>query len=180
VLEEEKFESAVVEEEKGKPGLPLSKDEPSGEAVEKVVYINRCAKVVKGGRRFSFSALVVVGDGKGKVGCGLGKANEVSDAIRKGTEYAKKSMKNVCLRGTTIPHEIFSKFDGGRVLLRPATKGTGIIAGGGVRAVLEAAGVKDVLAKSMGSSNPINVVKATMRCLESMRNLSMIKEMRGV
>jgi small subunit ribosomal protein S5 len=180
-VEEEKIiESVEIEPGKDKVEAPVSKDRPSGEAVEKVVYINRCAKVVKGGRRFSFSALVVVGDGNGKVGYGLGKANEVSDAIRKGTEYAKRSMKNVCLRGTTIPHENISKFDGGRVLLRPATKGTGIIAGGGVRAVLEAAGVKDVLAKSMGSSNPINVVKATMRCLESMHNLAMLREIRGV
>lgn len=154
--------------------------ESSGELVERVVYINRCAKVVKGGRRFSFSALVVVGDGRGQVGYGLGKANEVSDAIRKGTEYAKKSMKSICLRGTTIPHEAYCKFDGGRVLLRPATRGTGIIAGGGARAVLEVAGVRDVLAKSMGSSNSVNVVKATMRCLESMKNLKMIKELRGV
>jgi small subunit ribosomal protein S5 len=180
-VEEEKIiESVEIEQDKDKSEAPVFKDRPSGESVEKVVYINRCAKVVKGGRRFSFSALVVVGDGNGKVGYGLGKANEVSDAIRKGTEYAKRSMKNVCLRGTTIPHENTSKFDGGIVLLRPATKGTGIIAGGGVRAVLEAAGIKDVLAKSMGSSNPINVVKATMRCLESMRNLAMLREIRGV
>lgn len=168
-----------IEIAKEKPSETFEPAEVTAEIVEKVVYINRCAKVVKGGRRFSFSALVVVGDGRGKVGYGLGKANEVSDAIRKGTDYAKKSMRFVCLRGTTIPHGTFSKFDGGRVLLRPATKGTGIIAGGGVRAVLEAAGVKDVLAKSMGSSNPINVVKATVRCLESLRNLAMIKEMRG-
>lgn len=151
----------------------------SKEFFEKVVFINRCAKVVKGGRRFSFSALVVVGNGQGRVGYGLGKANEVSDAIRKGTEYAKKAMVSVCLRGTTIPHEIFDKFDGGKVFLKPATPGTGIIAGGGVRPVLEAAGVKDVLAKSMGSSNPINVVKATMRCLESLRDLGMVRAVRG-
>ncbi|MBI1883991.1 MAG: 30S ribosomal protein S5 [Chlamydiae bacterium] len=160
-------------------GKRISRGEVSSEFLEKVVYINRCAKVVKGGRRFSFSALVVVGDGRGKVGFGLGKANEVSDAIRKGTDYAKKSMKSVCLRGTTIPHEAFSKFDGGRVFLKPATKGTGIIAGGGVRAVLEAAGVRDVLAKSMGSSNAINVVRATMGCLESLKDLTMIRAMRG-
>ncbi|MBI1871394.1 MAG: 30S ribosomal protein S5 [Chlamydiae bacterium] len=146
--------------------------------MEKVVYINRCAKVVKGGRRFSFSALVVVGNGNGRVGFGLGKANEVSDAIRKGTDYAKRSMKTVCLRGTTIPHEVTGKFDGGRVFLKPATQGTGVIAGGGVRPVLEAAGVKDVLAKSLGSSNAINVVRATMKCLESLRDLAMIRAIR--
>lgn len=177
-MEEKAVESIVIEKDKPEPRF--STQQAPAETLEKVVHINRCAKVVKGGRRFSFSALVVVGDGRGRVGCGLGKANEVSDAIRKGTEYARKSMKNIVLRGTTIPHESLQKSDGGRVLLKPATKGTGIIAGGGVRAVLEAAGVKDVLAKSMGSSNPINVVKATMKCLESMRNLAMVREARGV
>lgn len=177
--EQEIVKTVGIEEEKSKPSRPSRERESAQEMVEKVVFINRCAKVVKGGRRFSFSALVVVGDGRGKVGYGLGKANEVSDAIRKGTEYAKKAMKLVCLRGTTIPHEADEKADGGRIFLKPATKGTGIIAGGGCRAVLEAAGVKDVLSKSMGSSNAINVVKATMKCLESMRNLAMVKALRG-
>lgn len=137
--------------------------------VEKVVYINRCAKVVKGGRRFSFSALAVVGDGKGNVGIGYGKANEVPDAIKKGTENARKNMLPVKLKGDTIPHEVFGEFDGGKVLLRPATPGTGIIAGGGVRAVLEAAGVKNVLSKSMGSKNHIAVVNATLLGLRKLR-----------
>lgn len=178
-MAEEILESAPLESRKIKREASFTREENSSELFEKVVFINRCAKVVKGGRRFSFSALVVVGNGKGRVGTGLGKANEVSDAIRKGTEYAKKDMKTVCLRGSTIPHEGYFKYDGGKVLLRPATKGTGIIAGGGVRAVLEAAGVKDVLAKSMGSSNPINVVRATLGCLESMRNLEMVRAIRG-
>jgi len=137
--------------------------------VEKVVYINRCAKVVKGGRRFSFSALVVVGDGKAKVGIGYGKANEVPDAIRKGTENARKNMLPVKLKGDTIPHEVLGVADGGKVLLRPASPGTGIIAGGGVRAVLEAAGVKNVLSKSMGSKNHIAVVNATLQGLRQLR-----------
>lgn len=161
------------------PSASSYREEKLGpELIEKVVFINRCAKVVKGGRRFSFSALVVVGNGRGKVGYGLGKANEVSDAIRKGTDYARRTMNNVCLRGTTLPHEAFSKADGAKVLLRPATNGTGIIAGGAARAVLEAAGVKDVLAKSLGSSNAINVVKATLQCLLSMRSLDMIKKLK--
>lgn len=137
--------------------------------VEKVVYINRCAKVVKGGRRFSFSALAVVGDGKGNVGIGYGKANEVPDAIKKGTENARKNMLPVKLKGDTIPHEVFGEYDGGKVLLRPAAPGTGIIAGGGVRAILEAAGVKNVLSKSMGSKNHIAVVNATLLGLRKLR-----------
>lgn len=137
--------------------------------IEKVVYINRCAKVVKGGRRFSFSALAVVGDGKGNVGIGYGKANEVPDAIKKSTEAAKKRMLPVKLRGDTIPHEVLGQFDGGKVFLRPATPGTGLIAGGGVRAVLEAAGVKNVLTKSMGSKNHIAVVHATFNGLRQLR-----------
>ena len=137
--------------------------------IEKVVFINRCAKVVKGGRRFSFSALAVVGDGKGKVGIGYGKANEVPDAIKKGTANAHKHLVAVKLKGDTIPHEVLGEYDGGKVLLRPATTGTGLIAGGGVRAVLEAAGVKNVLTKSMGSKNHIAVVHATLAGLQKLR-----------
>lgn len=136
---------------------------------EKVVFINRCAKVVKGGRRFSFSALSVVGDGKGNVGIGYGKANEVPDAIRKSTESAKKRMVSVKLKGSTIPHEVLGEYDGGKVFLRPASTGTGLIAGGGVRAVLEAAGVHNVLTKSMGSKNHIAVVHATLDGLRKLR-----------
>ena len=145
--------------------------------IEKVVYINRCAKVVKGGRRFSFSALAVVGDGKGNVGIGYGKANEVPDAIKKSTEHAKKRMVPVKLKGGTIPHEVLGEFDGGKVFLRPATPGTGLIAGGGVRAVLEAAGVHNVLTKSMGSKNHIAVVNAT---LAGLRKLRMAEDIRAV
>jgi len=136
---------------------------------EKVVFINRCAKVVKGGRRFSFSALSVVGDGKGNVGIGYGKANEVPDAIKKSTESAKKRMVSVKLKGSTIPHEVLGQYDGGKVFLRPASNGTGLIAGGGVRAVLEAAGVHNVLTKSMGSKNHIAVVHATLNGLRKLR-----------
>lgn len=147
--------------------------------IEKVVYINRCAKVVKGGRRFSFSALAVVGDGKGNVGIGYGKANEVPDAIKKSTEHAKKRMVPVKLKGDTIPHEVLGEFDGGKVFLRPATPGTGLIAGGGVRAVLEAAGVHNVLTKSMGSKNHIAVVNATLAGLRKLRMADDIKAVRA-
>jgi len=150
---------------------PRSNNNESAEPgmFEKVVFINRCAKVVKGGRRFSFSALSVVGDGKGKVGIGYGKANEVPDAIKKSTESAKKRMVSVKLKGSTIPHEVLGEYDGGKVFLRPASTGTGLIAGGGVRAVLEAAGVHNVLTKSMGSKNHIAVVHATLNGLLKLR-----------
>ncbi|MGA3006810.1 MAG: 30S ribosomal protein S5 [Opitutaceae bacterium] len=153
-------------------GPSSSRNAPSDvapEFVEKVVFINRCAKVVKGGRRFSFSALAVVGDQKGRIGVGFGKANEVPDAIKKSTEHARKRLLHVKLKGDTIPHDVIGEFDGGRVLLRPASPGTGLIAGGGVRAVLEAAGVKNVLTKSMGSKNHIAVVNATVNALLQLR-----------
>ncbi len=151
-----------------------------GETTEKVVFINRCAKVVKGGRRFSFSALIVAGDHDGKVGCGFGKANEVAEAIRKASEAARKAMEKVSLRDDTIPHESIGEFGGGRVLLRPASPGTGVIAGGGVRAVVEAVGIKDVLAKSLGSSNHANVVKATIEALRGLRRREEIYKTRGI
>src|SRR5947199_5193882 len=151
-----------------------------GDTTEKVVFINRCAKVVKGGRRFSFSALIVTGDKLGKVGCGFGKANEVSEAIRKASESAKKSMVKISVRDNTIPHEVIGEHGGGRVLLRPASPGTGVIAGGGVRAVIEAAGIRDVLAKSLGSSNHANVVKATIGALQQLRLREDIYKTRGI
>ena len=151
-----------------------------GETTEKVVFINRCAKVVKGGRRFSFSALIVAGDHDGKVGVGFGKANEVAEAIRKASEAARKSMEKMSLHENTIPHETIGEFGGGRVLLRPASPGTGVIAGGGVRAVVEAVGIRDVLAKSLGSSNHSNVVKATIEALRSLRRRDEILKVRGI
>ncbi len=147
---------------------------------EKVVAIKRVAKVVKGGRRFSFSAIIVVGDGHGVVGYGLGKANEVVDAITKGVDDAKKNLVKVPIFRNTVPHEAVGKYGGGFVLLRPASPGTGVIAGGAMRAVLESAGVKDVLAKSKGSSNPHNVVKATFDALMKMRDANTVAQQRGV
>ena len=153
---------------------------PIEELVEKVVFINRSAKVVKGGRRFNFSALVVVGDKRGKVGVGLGKAGEVADAIKKGGEDARNHMVPVTLKGATIPHQVFSHYCGAKILLRPASPGTGIIAGKTVRSVLESAGIKDILTKSLGSKNAANVVKATLNGLLSMRQAEDIYKSRGL
>ena len=145
---------------------------------ETTVFVNRCAKTVKGGRRMSFSAVIVVGDRKGRVGLGFGKANEVSEAIRKGTEAAHRNIVTITMKDKTIPHEVTGQCDGGRVLLKPASEGTGVIAGGGMRAVLEMAGVRDVLGKSQGSKNRLNVVKATLDALSKLRTAETIQALR--
>lgn len=156
-----------------------NRQEDEAELQEKVLHINRCAKVVKGGRKFSFSALILVGDGKGRVGFGFAKANELTDAIRKGGEAARKNLVSFATEGTTIPHEVEVRWDGAHVLLKPAPRGAGVIAGSQVRAVLEAAGLTDVMAKSIGSNNPINQVRATFKALEELKERNTILKLRG-
>jgi len=164
--------------DKGKQRKP--RDEVKKDYEEKVLYINRCSKTVKGGKKFSFSALVLIGDGKGKVGLGFAKANEVADAIRKGGEAARKNLIKLELQGTSIPHEVTTSWDGATVLLKPAPEGTGVIAGSKVRSVLELGGVKDVVAKSLGCNNPINLVRATFKALLSLRNRKDTLSLRGL
>lgn len=156
------------------------KDKVHSDITEKVLHINRCSKVVKGGRKFSFSALILAHDSSGSVGIGFAKANELTDAIRKGGEAAKKDMKKYPMEGTTIPHEVFIHFDGARLLLKPAPAGTGVKAGSKPRIILEALGLKDVVAKSLGSANPINLVHATMKALNQLKSRETISSMRGV
>jgi len=163
-------EKAMAAKSDVRATMPAIGEEHEPEIEERVVFVNRCSKVVKGGRRFSFSAVVVAGNGQGMVGFGFGKANEATEAIRKGGESARKSVFRVTMKGKTIPHAVTGKHSGSIVLLRPASPGTGVIAGGGARAVLELAGVRDVLAKSLGSNNRLNVVKATIGALEQLRS----------
>jgi small subunit ribosomal protein S5 len=155
------------------------KDDMEQSLVEKIIYINRVAKVVKGGRRFSFSALAVVGDGKGKIGYALGKAKEVPEALRKATEKAQKTMLNIPLEGSTIPHEVIGDYGAGKVVLKPASPGTGVIAGNVVRAIMEAVGVSDILTKNLGSNNPHNVVKATFKALTDLQDSIYLARCRG-
>ncbi|PCI96087.1 30S ribosomal protein S5 [Candidatus Aerophobetes bacterium] len=154
--------------------------EVDSEFEEKVLYINRCSKVVKGGRKFSFSALILIGDGKGRIGVGFAKANEVSDAIKKGSEAARKNVVSFEMQGTTIPHEITVSWDGAKVMLKPAPEGTGVIAGSKVRAVLELGGIKDIVTKSVGSNNPLNQVKATFKALTQLKNRKECLALRGI
>ncbi len=160
--------------------MPKKEDAKTDEFEEKVLYINRCSKVVKGGRKFSFSALILVGDRKGKIGFGFAKANEVSDAIRKGSQAARKNTFSFEMEGTTIPHEVLVDWDGVKLLLRPAPEGTGVVAGSQVRSVLEMAGIPDVVSKSLGANNPINLVRATVKGLKMLRNRKKSLETRGV